>query len=174
MAHFDSDLFYERRLPHYQPAGATLFITFRLAGSMPISNAFPTNEVTNLVNRKLFEPGNVLNLVNYQRRFEWTAFHNWDCELDKVQYGPAWLSNPIVAKTVWDAIQYLDNKQYTLDAFCIMPNHVHFVCTPLKVNGNYIPIPKIMHSIKGYTAKRSNKAINRVGQFWQHESYDHV
>lgn len=27
--------FYQRHLPHYQPPGATLFITFRLAGSLP-------------------------------------------------------------------------------------------------------------------------------------------
>ncbi len=27
--------FYRRHLPHWQPAGATLFITFRLAGSLP-------------------------------------------------------------------------------------------------------------------------------------------
>ena len=26
--------FYRRHLPHYQPPGATLFITFRLAGSL--------------------------------------------------------------------------------------------------------------------------------------------
>ena len=28
--------FYRRRLPHIQPEGATLFITFRLANSLPI------------------------------------------------------------------------------------------------------------------------------------------
>ena len=28
--------FYKRHLPHFQPAGATLFITFRLAGSIPV------------------------------------------------------------------------------------------------------------------------------------------
>ena len=26
---------YKRHLPHYQPPGATLFVTFRLAGSLP-------------------------------------------------------------------------------------------------------------------------------------------
>ncbi len=36
MAHFDYRLYYERHLPHYQLVGATLFITFRLAGSLPI------------------------------------------------------------------------------------------------------------------------------------------
>ena len=29
--------YYRRHLPHWQPAGATLFVTFRLAGSLPRS-----------------------------------------------------------------------------------------------------------------------------------------
>ncbi len=29
-------LYYERHLPHIQPPGVTLFITFRLAGSIPV------------------------------------------------------------------------------------------------------------------------------------------
>jgi hypothetical protein len=31
----DHRIFYRRHLPHWQPDGATLFITFRLAGSLP-------------------------------------------------------------------------------------------------------------------------------------------
>lgn len=37
MEQLDHDIFYERNLPHYQPAGATIFITFRLVGSLPRS-----------------------------------------------------------------------------------------------------------------------------------------
>lgn len=29
-------LLYQRNLPHYQPVTATLFVTFRLAGSLPV------------------------------------------------------------------------------------------------------------------------------------------
>lgn len=31
-----------------------------------------------------------------------------------------------------------------------------------------------MHSLKRYTAVEANKLLGRQGQFWQHESYDHV
>jgi hypothetical protein len=31
-----------------------------------------------------------------------------------------------------------------------------------------------MHSLKSYTATKSNRLLNRSGQFWQHESYDHI
>ncbi len=36
MTNLDYQLFYQRHLPHYQPPGATLFITFRLAHSIPV------------------------------------------------------------------------------------------------------------------------------------------
>jgi hypothetical protein len=35
MGAFDYKPSYRRNLPHLQPAGATLFVTFRLAGSLP-------------------------------------------------------------------------------------------------------------------------------------------
>ena len=101
-------------------------------------------------------------------------FGRWDSELDKSTNWPMWLSNPVIAETVGNAIHYLDGKQYVLDAFCIMPNHVHLVCTPIKVGDNYVSIPKIMQSLKGLTARQANLVLNRQGQFWQHESFDHV
>ena len=45
---------------------------------------------------------------------------------------------------------------------CIM------LITPLE------PVPRIMHSLKGLTARAANKALDRTGlPFWQRESYDH-
>jgi len=35
-------------------------------------------------------------------------------------------------------------------------------------------LASIMESLKGWTARRCNEALSRQGQFWQHESYDHV
>ena len=35
MSHFDYKPFYRRNLPHIQPSGATFFVTFHLAGSLP-------------------------------------------------------------------------------------------------------------------------------------------
>ena len=101
-------------------------------------------------------------------------FGRWDSELDRRSNGPLWLSNPVIAEIVGNAIHYLDGKQYVLDAFCIMPNHVHLVCTPIRVGNNFVSIPKIMQSLKGLTARQANMVLNRQGQFWQHESFDHV
>ena len=40
--------------------------------------------------------------------------------------------------------------------------------------GNVYPLSKIMHAIKGSTARYANQLLGRQGAFWQHESYDHV
>ena len=35
-------------------------------------------------------------------------------------------------------------------------------------------LSKIMHSLKGRSARECNLILNRKGQFWEHESFDHV
>jgi REP element-mobilizing transposase RayT len=80
-----------------------------------------------------------------------------------------------------------------------MPNHVHTVFSPflteemaIKLAERQIRLKKgletdaldddgieyilasIMQSLKRHTARKCNLALNREGQFWQHESFDHV
>ncbi|MBU2583853.1 MAG: hypothetical protein KKH32_00820, partial [Bacteroidetes bacterium] len=35
-------------------------------------------------------------------------------------------------------------------------------------------VTEILRKLKGSTANKCNKLLNRSGAFWQHESYDHV
>ena len=72
---------------------------------------------------------------------------------------------------VVEAIRYnADNLgHYVLHAFVVMPNHVHLLLTPA------VPLPQLMKSLKGITAKRGNAILGLTGRpFWQEESYDHV
>ncbi len=84
-----------------------------------------------------------------------------------------------------------------------MPNHVHMVFAPYltealarKLAGRaiqrrraalnqFVPpdledekvevvLSSIMQSLKGWTARECNRALGRKGQFWQHESFDHI
>ena len=55
-----------------------------------------------------------------------------------------------------------------------MPNHVHLVFTPLPKGDAYHSLTSILKSLKGFTALKANKILNREGEFWQGESYDHV
>jgi REP-associated tyrosine transposase len=70
---------------------------------------------------------------------------------------------------VMEAVLYGDTARriYRLDAFMIMPNHVHVVWLPLQ------KLSTIMDWLKGTTARRANRILNRRGPFGQDESYDH-
>jgi putative transposase len=166
---------YRRNLPHRQPPGVTLFVTFRLADSLPshiqeqltaeaIQAEKLLNQITNSVERKA-------QTYLEQRK----QFGRWDAALDHSRSGPFWLNDPSITQIVVTALHYLDNKVYNLDTFCIMANHVHLLFTPLETEkANYHALPAIMHSLKRHTAFESNKVLERTGAFWHQENYDHV
>ena len=68
--------------------------------------------------------------------------------------------------------------RYELLGFTIMPNHVHVtfkIGEPglLHKRRGY-DVTDILGSIKKYTAREANIELKRHGEFWQHESYDHL
>lgn len=128
-------------------------------------------------------------MIKLNRRY----FAKLDAMLDTSQSGPLWLIDERVAQIVADAIHYREGKSYALEAYSIMPNHVHLVITPNEIrqrdssphtfplgartgrrdSSPYI-LTSILENLKWYTALKSNEILRRSGQFWQHESYDHV
>ncbi len=173
MSNLTPELIYRRNLPHIQPPGATFFITFRLAGSLPatvIASLCAEAERARLeLERAPDSPERAQRWYLAERRF----FGQWDAALDHGE-GPDWLSDPAVAKLVADNMHYFAGKRYELLAYCIMSNHVHVVFTPLlKTAETCFPLAQIMHTMKGYTALQANRLLGRTGAFWQHESYDH-
>jgi REP element-mobilizing transposase RayT len=167
--------FYRRRLPHYQPPGATLFITFRLADSLPralIEELMAKRQEREKVLEQIQDPD---EQARQAYRNERLLFGLWDAALHTSGQGPQWLADRRVANMVADSLHYRDDQVYTLYAFCIMPNHVHLVCTPLKkASGDYHSLTAILQSLKRYTAGEANRILGRQGRFWQPESYDHV
>jgi len=164
--------FYKRKLPHIQPKGATLFVTFRLAGSLPQAaiaklraaresemRIAATNEDRYLVERRHFG------------RFD-EALH--------LSNGPHYLQQPALAQIVADSLHHRDQHVYRLDAFSILSNHAHVVFAPLQkeryLDGSpqYHKLSKIMQSLKRHTAQECNRLLGRQGAFWQAESYDHI
>jgi REP element-mobilizing transposase RayT len=84
--------------------------------------------------------------------------------------GQIWLKQPQIAECVTTII--LDGerirKLYHLLAFVVMPNHVHLLIEP------QAQAPKIAQYLKGVSARRSNRLLQRTGQpFWQRGSYDY-
>jgi putative transposase len=173
MSNLAPELVYRRNLPHLQPPGATFFITFRLAGSIPaavIAALYAEAEQTRAeLERAPDSPERAERLYLEERRF----FGKWDAILD-LGDGPDWLRNPAVARLMADSMHYFDGTRYDLLAYCIMANHVHVAFTPLLQTADvYYPLAQIMHTMKGYTASQANRLLGRSGAFWLHESYDH-
>jgi REP element-mobilizing transposase RayT len=138
--------FYRRRLPHWQPNGESLFLTWRLHGTLP-------------PNRYIGPQG----LTTGQ------AFVCIDRILDQAACGPTWLRRDDVAQMVVGSLQFGEQKleYYRLHAWVVMANHVHVLLTPL------VAVSKLEQSVKGFTARQANRLLGRTGeQFWQRESYD--
>jgi REP element-mobilizing transposase RayT len=166
MSHLRFREYYRRRLPHIQIAGSTYFVTFRLANSLPKEALEKLAEETNRI--KKLPPD---QFDQEQRRW----FGKFDDYLDRTLCGEAFLKNEPVADLLAEAISYRDGKVYTLEAFTIMSNHGHVVCTPLaKENGEMNSLTEIFQSLKRHTARKSNDILGRSGAFWQDESYDRI
>jgi putative transposase len=147
-------MFYRRKLPHWHPddlAEATfLFITWRLAGSIPRT--------------RLPQPPTAAP------RSAGRAFLALDREVDQAAFGPVWLRDDRVARVVADALLYGESGRhfYQLRAWVIMPNHVHALLRPKT------SLPVITRWLKGSTARQANLILGRTGKvFWQDESFDH-
>lgn len=108
--------------------------------------------------------------------FERAWFAKFDGLLDDAAVGPVWLRDQRVAAIVDESLHYRDGKVYRLDAFTIMPNHVHMVFKPLAIreaDDGYHALASIMQSLKGHTSFKCNQLLGQKGEFWAHESYDH-
>ena len=125
-------LFYRRNLPHWHPEGATLFLTWRLYGSLPSSYR------TAKIGCATDSPG---------KRFKCL-----DAILDKAATGPLWLNDPRAALCVVNGIYTGQTALnfYDLHAFAVMPNHVHLLISPK------VSVPRLMNGLKGVTARGAN------------------
>jgi putative transposase len=156
--HLRMDLtYYQRNLPHILPPGETIFVTFRLAGSLPAETIARWQE-----EQRLHE----LGLAEAPR---FSKFDGW---LDQPSAAsPDWLRYPAVAAIVKEAMHYRDGAAYQLWSYCLMPNHVHLLAS---VPASGPPFAKTLQSLKSNTARRCNDVLQRGGAFWQRESYDRV
>ncbi|GAA3934659.1 transposase [Hymenobacter algoricola] len=152
---------YRRNLPHLLSPGETVFVTFRLAGSLPEA------VVEQLRAEFSSETANEEATYVRQKRY----FGRFDALLDGSVSGPTWLQQPMIGRLVADALHFFDGRAYTLICYCIMPNHVHLVAVLLEAE---VSMMRALQSVKAHTAREANRLLGRTGQFWHRESYDHV
>lgn len=167
---------YYRNLPHLHPTQAVFFITTRLYGSLPAAVIHALQDEQKQALRKITEAekqegtNRYFEKANQSKRY----FARFDALLDKPTNGPYWLSEPAVAQVVIDALYYQAQTAYDLVAYCIMSNHIHVVINTKEKETAERPLYRIIQSFKRHTARQANVLLQRQGEFWQPESYDHV
>ncbi len=152
-------------MPHWQQGEAWLFVTWRLADSLPVAVVKKLDE-----RRKLWEgahpkPWGVEELKEHNRLFT-LAFE----ELLDDAHGSCALRNPVLCRMVADAILHFQGERYALDSFVVMPNHVHVLFHPM---GEH-KMEDIVGSWKRFSARGINKALEKEGALWQREYWDRL
>ncbi|MCC7508769.1 MAG: transposase [Planctomycetes bacterium] len=155
-------------LPHWDQAGATYFVTFRLADSIP-------DEVRKRIElerwdivRTAEQAGRTLS-ANEQERLEALYSERVD-ELLNAGHGACHLKDDRCAEVVADALKHFNGERYTLYAWAVMPNHVHVVFRAAPDQ----ELSGILQSWKSFTAKECNRILGRSGEFWQRETFDRI
>ena len=170
---------YRGSLPHWRQGGATYFVTFRLADSIPRSVVLRWQETR----KAWLEKNGLANETDpaeiqrtYQAihpkertRFEREMAGELLMELDQC-HGECLLAQPETADIVRDSLLKFDGERYRCGDFCIMPNHVHWLCLPITP----WHLDKTLQSIKSFTAKSINRVLRRTGPVWQRESFDRI
>ena len=134
-------------LPHYDAPHVTQIANFMLVDSFPVER------------RAEWEPILEEEDESLRRR----KLEAWR---DRA-LGECWLREPRVAMLVEEKLRQVDGVQYRLQAWVLMPNHVHLV-----VDVRATPLSQLLKRWKGGTAREANLVLGRSGAFWQEDYFD--
>jgi type I restriction enzyme R subunit/putative DNA methylase len=154
-------------LPHWEREGGVYFITFRLGDSLPqhvleqIREHRRMLEEAKKCGRDLLAVESVLQQKLSQRKIE---------EYLDAGSGECLFKRPELAKIVADALRFWDGERCRMSAWCVMPNHVH-VLTELIADTQ---LGELISGWKSCTTREVNRLLNRKGNMWQREYYDHL
>ena len=152
-------------LPHVKREGASYFVTFRLADSLP----------KQVLLRFQSEHAEALRRLPANARPEQTEEAHRELRRKIERYldrgiGACHLRRPEIADMVAEALRHFHGDYYLLDDWVVMPNHVHTILWPMP---NFT-LSEILKSRKRHTARQANLILGATGEmFWQPESYDH-
>lgn len=143
------------RLPHADFAGLTQAVTFRLSDSL---SAMALERLQRSVAVAHPDPADARRAAALRERV-----HAW---LD-AGHGSCRLSDPAIMAILAEELRRQDGLAYRLDAFVIMPNHVHVV---VGVRG--VSLGTTVGRWKGASARWINQFQGTSGGVWNREYYD--
>jgi len=163
-------------LPHWDQEGATYFITWRTADSIPREKAEYWKRLReewlhdHTINPADPDWRKKVEEMPEDLRCEFRRFSRaLDEEMDAC-HGECLLRGPDCAGIVAGALRHFDTDRYLLDSFVVMPNHVHVLV------GGVVRerMRDQVTSWKKWTALQINRLLGLSGRVWQTESFDHL
>ena len=86
-----------------------------------------------------------------------------------------WVMPPSARDIVFEAVLHGNGAHFQIEAFVVMPEHVHLVCwLRRRKNGDPYALVEIMQAIKSASAHKINRLLSSSGPVWQTESFDHI
>ena len=153
-------------LPHWTLPVATYHVVFRLADSLPAA-VLADWECERAALLAQMRSGDCASA--HAERWPHLFSERVERFLDAGS-GACWLLRPEVAGIVAETLGHFDGVRYRLEAWCVMPNHVHAIVRPQEG----WPLSSVLKSWKGYSARQANRVLGRAGVFWQPETYDRL
>jgi REP element-mobilizing transposase RayT len=154
-------------LPHWEAEHAIYFVTFRLADSLPQELITQIRQEREVLAKSIAANTDVEADSIRLNKLRALIRKAEDC-LDE-GLGHCYMRNPRIAAVVAGAIRHFHDR-YKLLAWCVMPNHVHVLFSPL----SGFTLSSILQSWKSYSAHQANRTLRRSGIFWQREYFDHL
>lgn len=154
------------RLPHWQQEGVPVFVTFRLADSLPqaLLDSYLAEKERFFRNHP--EPWDKATEVCFQGLFA----DRLDEALD-ASHGSCVLKLPAVAKIVEERLNHFDDTRYQLQSYVIMPNHVH-VLFDLR---DAAALSSVVRGWKGVSSRLIHKTgLSALNPFWQPDYFDRL
>jgi REP element-mobilizing transposase RayT len=165
------------RLPHWEQSGTYTFITFRTADALPRAarDAWADERDRWLwchgidPTTRRHAPAMASLSAPLRRDLAGRRAEFWQRQLD-VGHGPCLLRRPHLRSFVTAVLRRLDGVRYDLEAFVVMPNHVHV----LVGLGDAGSLRRECRAWKHLSATGINASLGRRGALWQTESWDHL
>ncbi len=145
-------------LPHWQQAGKLIFVTWRLADSLP--------------QEKLAEHRNQKCYWEIKHPKPWSAAEElerhalFDAQVEawlNAGMGSCVLEQPEVRQGLIDTLHHADGKDYDLLSYVIMPNHVHLLFR-LRAGA---ALEEVIKAWKSVSSRRIAKFTGTKGEWWQ-------
>ncbi|CAN5281068.1 transposase [soil metagenome] len=153
------------RLPHWQQDGATYFVTFRLADSLPHHLLEQWREQRAAWLRFHPQPLSTQDQQQLHARFSYRLEH-W---LDEA-HGSCLLRGSSASAAVVAVLLRFDAQSYSLHSFVIMPNHVHVLFSLASRES----LQMTMKTWKGVSARELNARHGTSGSVWQKDYFDRM